>query len=366
LATNLTPKFGTTNRDNNMSQPALSTVGRIKSVDHLEDLLSEPSAAAVEALARLEGDLLILGVAGKMGPTLARMAHRAFAEAGVRRRVIGVARFSDPRQEQKLQACGIETLRCDLLDPAQFDRLPDVPNVISMACLKFGATGQEDRTWAMNCLLPGQIGRKFRRSRIVTFSTGNVYGLAPVRLGGSLETDPLRPAGEYALSCVGRERILEYCSRTYQTPMALLRLNYAVEMRYGVLVDLARQVLEGRPVDVAMGHVNVIWQADANAMALASFGRVSVPPFVLNIAGPELLSVRRVAEQFGRLLERPVTFEGSESADALLSNGQLGHQLFGYPRVSIGQVLEWTADWIRCGGETLGRPTHFEVRDGKF
>ncbi len=339
---------------------------RIEDTDHLEDLLSEPTNRAVEALARLEGDLIVLGVGGKMGPTLARMAQRASERAGVRRRILGVARFSDAGLEAKVRGWGIETVRCDLLDPAQLAALPDVPNVVCMAGMKFGSSGQEARTWAMNCWLPGLICQKFRRSRLVAFSTGNVYGLTPVALGGSTETDPLRPEGDYAMSCVGRERMFEHFSRTLGTPTALLRLNYAVEMRYGVLADVAQRVRDGLPIDVTMGHVNAVWQADANAAALASFAHVASPPFVVNVAGPELLSVRRVAEEFGRLFGRPVTVRGTESPDALLSNGQLGHRLFGLPRVGAGQLIRWTADWLDRGGATLGKPTHFEVRDGRF
>jgi nucleoside-diphosphate-sugar epimerase len=339
---------------------------RIADPQQLEGLLSEPSAAALEALAHLEGDLIVLGVAGKMGPTLARMARLAFDRAGVRRRVLGVARFTDGHVEAQLRAQGVETIRCDLLDPDQLARLPEVPNVVLMTGMKFGATGQEARTWAMNCWLPAQVCQKFRPARLVAFSTGNVYGLTPVAHGGSVETDTLHPVGDYSQSCLGRERLLEHFSRTRQTPTVLLRLNYATEMRYGVLVDLAQRVWDCQPIDLAMGHLNAIWQADANAMALAAFGHAAVPPLVLNVAGPELLSVRRVAEQFGRLFGRPVVFQGTESAEAFLSNGQLGHRLFGYPRVSAGQMIHWIADWIRRGGETLGRPTHFEVRDGKF
>jgi nucleoside-diphosphate-sugar epimerase len=349
-----------------MSERPHTAPERIENTEQLEDLLSEPTEQAIEALAHLDGDLLLLGVAGKMGPTLARMARRASELAGVRRRVIGVARFTDPRQETALQSHGIETIRCDLLDPAQLARLPDVPNVVYLAGKKFGSTGQEAHTWAVTCWLPGMVCLKYRESRIVAFSTGNVYGLAPVAQGGSVETDPPSPLGDYAMSCLGRERVVEHFSRTCEIPMVLVRLNYANEMRYGVLVDLAQRVRKGLPVDLAMGHVNVIWQADANAMALASFNRASVPPFVLNVAGPELLNVRRLVKQFGSLLGRAVTFQGSESADAFLSNGQLGHRLFGYPRVSAGQLVHWVADWINRGGETLGKPTYFEVRDGKF
>jgi nucleoside-diphosphate-sugar epimerase len=338
----------------------------VESVEQLDDLLSTPTEAATETLARLDGDLVVLGAAGKMGPTLARMARRAFDAAGLRRRVIGVARFSSAGVAERLQAHGVETVRCDLLDPAQTDRLPDAANVVAMAGMKFGATGQEALTWAMNVHLPGTVALRYRRSQIVAFSTGNVYGLTPVALGGSAEGDPPAPVGEYAMSCLGRERIYEHFSRSLGTPTALLRLNYACELRYGVLVDLAQRVLAGEPIDLGMGQFNAIWQADANAMALGAFGHAASPPFVLNVAGPETLSVRRVAEDFGRLLGRPVRFQGSEAADALLSNGQLGHRLFGYPRVGAGQLIAWVADWLRRGGPTLGKPTHFEVRDGRF
>jgi nucleoside-diphosphate-sugar epimerase len=341
-------------------------VDRIDNVEQLEDLLSEPTEAAVKALAALDGDLIILGVAGKMGPTLARMAVRAFEQAGVRRRVIGVARFSESGLEERLRSFSVETIRCDLLDPSQLDALPDAPTVVFMTGMKFGATGQEGRTWAMNCWLPGLVCRKYRRSRIVAFSTGNVYGLTPLTLGGSVEDDPLRPVGEYAQSCLGRERMFEHFSRTNDIPIALLRLNYATEMRYGVLVDLAQRVLQEHPVDVTMGHVNALWQADANAMALASFAHVATPPLILNLAGPELLSVRRIAVEFARRFHRSLVLEGTESGDALLSNAQRAFRLFGYPRVSAGQMIAWIADWQERGGETLGKPTHFEVRHGQF
>src|SRR5262249_55614018 len=232
--------------------------------------------------------------------------------------------------------------------------------------MKFGSTGQESLTWAMNCHLPALVAQRFRGSRLVAFSTGNVYGLTPVSWGGSREGDELRPVGEYAMSCLGRERMLEHFSRTDGPPAAILRLNYATEMRYGVLVDVAQRVWEGRPVSLAMGHLNALWQGDANAMALCAFAHVASPPFVVNLAGPETLSVRRVAEEFGRLLGRPVTFAGEEAADALLSNGQRGHQLYGYPRVAVRQLMEWVADWVRRGGASLGKPTHFEARDGRF
>lgn len=338
----------------------------IESVAQLEELLSEPTDAVIETLAQLDGDLLLLGVGGKMGPTLARMARRAFDAAGVRRRVLGVARFSNDSLPAQLQEQGIEAIRCDLLDPAQLERLPDVPNVVYLAGMKFGATHQEALTWAMNAYLPGMVSRKFAHSRIVAFSTGNVYGLSPAHLGGARESDPLQPLGDYAMSCVGRERIFEYFSRALGIPMVLLRLNYATEMRYGVLVDIARHVLAGEEIDVTMGCLNAIWQADANAMALRALAHAASPPLVLNIAGPELLSVRRIAEEFGRLLDKPIRIRGVEARDALISNGQQAQFLFGHPRVGVRQMLRWIADWVRRGGANLGKPTHFEVRDGVY
>jgi nucleoside-diphosphate-sugar epimerase len=284
----------------------------------------------------------------------------------VRRRIIGVARFSDPRAMEKLHAAGVETIRCDLLDREQLAGLPKVANVLAMVGMKFGATGQESQTWAMNCLLPARICEAFPNARIVAYSTGNVYGLTHVEGGGSLETDVLSAVGEYAMSCIGRERVYEYCSRVQGLPMALLRLNYAAETRYGILVDLAQRVWEGRPVDLTMGYVNTLWQADANAAGLSAFDHVAVPPRVVNVAGPEMLSVRRVAEEFGNRFNRPVTFQGIECADALLSNGQLGHRLFGEPRVPAEQIITWIADWVARGGEILGKPTRFEVRDGRY
>lgn len=338
----------------------------IADVDQLDELLSEPSARTVEAMARLDGDLMLLGVGGKMGPTLAWMARKASDAAGVKRRVIGVSRFSNPAHEAWLHARGIETIRCDLTDEAQLERLPDAPNVVFMTGMKFGATGNEPRTWMTNVFAPGMACRKFSRSRIAAFSTGNVYALTPVSGGGSVESDALRPVGEYAMTAVGRERILAHFSQSLGIKMAILRLNYAQDLRYGVLSDIARAVWEGRPIDVTMGHFNALWQGDANAMALAAFDRVATPPTVVNLAGPDVLCVRAVAERFGRLLDKSPEFAGTEAADALLSNGALGYELCGRPRVAVDTMIAWIADWIRRGGASLGKPTHFEVRDGTY
>ena len=252
------------------------------------------------------------------------------------------------------------------MDPAFLDSLPDAANVIFMAGTKFGTVGNEALTWASNTCLPALVCRRFATSRIVAFSTGNVYGTVPITSGGSLETDPPRPCGEYAMSCLGRERIFEHFSRTLGIPTVLLRLNYAVEMRYGVLVDLARKVYDGAAVDLSMAHVNVIWQGDAAAATLAALADATSPPLLLNVAGPEILSVRIVCEAFGRLLGREVRFTGSELPDALLSNAQATWRRYGPPRVSVEKMISWIANWLFRGGPMLDKPTHFEVRDGNF
>jgi hypothetical protein len=338
----------------------------IDSIDQLDDLLSTPTPGVVEALSKLPGDILILGVGGKMGPTLARLAVRASHEAGVIRRVIGVARFSNPDVPAWLKQHGIEPITCDLLDPKQLARLPDAPNVVAMPALKFGSSDRPADTWAVNCWLPANICQHYATSRVAAFSTGNVYPLTPITRGGSVETDPLAPIGEYAASCVGRERIYDYFSRTASTPTSLLRLNYACELRYGVLIDLGRQILAEEPIDLSMPAVNVIWQGDANAIALQSFAHASSPPFVINIAGPETLRVRDLCHQLGQLLCKQPIFTGVEGPDALLSNSQLSQRLFGSPRIATDQLLSWTAHWLKSGGSLLDKPTKFQVRDGKF
>ena len=338
----------------------------IRDTEELDELLSEPTEDVKRALAALDGDILILGVGGKMGPTLARMARRASDAAGVSRRVIGVSRFSSSKLESQLQSWGVEAMRCDLLDAKALSALPDANNIIFMAGMKFGSTGQESLTWAVNSFLPGMVSERFRHSTIAAFSTGNVYGLSPVSRGGSVEEDSLNPAGEYAMSCLGRERMFEHFSLTNQTKMSILRLNYSTELRYGVLVDIAQRVHAGQPVPLSMGYLNAIWQRDACAMGLQSLAFASVPPFVLNIAGPELLSVRLVAEQFSELFHKPVRFEGHESADALLSNAEKSYKLFGPPRIDAEQMIAWIAEWVSRGGESLAKPTHFEERTGRF
>jgi nucleoside-diphosphate-sugar epimerase len=338
----------------------------IANEQQLEDLLAEPSQADARAMAEMEGDLLILGVAGKMGPSLAKRARRACERAKLPKRIIGVARFSDPRVQQELQAGGIETVSADLLAPGAMATLPDAPNVLYMAARKFGSTGAEHLTWAMNTLLPALVADRYVASRIVAFSTGNVYPLVPVAQGGASEDMPTGPVGEYAQSALGRERIFEYFSQRNQTPMMFLRLNYAIDLRYGVLLDIGQRVFERRPVDVSMGHVNVIWQGDANSVALRSFALCQSPPAVLNVTGPETVAVRWLARRFGERFGVEPIVTGTESETALLSNAARCHKLFGYPSVTIEQMIEWVAEWIGMGGATHSKPTHFETRDGRF
>ncbi|MBA4016715.1 MAG: epimerase [Pirellula sp.] len=341
--------------------------GTISNDEQLDELLSRPTTEVVEALGKLPGDIILLGVGGKMGPTLARMAVRASEEAGVKRRVIGVSRFTDARGEKQLQAWGVETLRCDLLEPEQVAKLPDAANVVAMSALKFGSSDNKALTWGMNVYVPTLICRRYAGSRIVAFSTGNVYGLSDVRLGGSRESDPVNPVGEYAMSTLGRERMYEYFAKATSTPTAIVRLNYACELRYGVLADVARRVHAGEPIDLGMGCFNALWQGDANAAVLRSFHELCSPEaLVYNLAGPETLSVRRVAEYFADRFKSTLTCTGAESLDALLSNGQWAHRYFGYPKVPIAEVMSWVADWILAGGRSLDKPTHFEARDGAY
>lgn len=280
--------------------------------------------------------------------------------------MIGVSRFSSGHLEKELQEHGIETIAADLLDEEALASLPQVPNIIYMAGMKFGTTGKEYLSWAMNAYLPGRVASTFRDSRMVVFSTGNVYPLTPVAWGGTTEDDPTGPIGEYAQSCLGRERVFEYFARQFNLPMLMFRLNYAIDLRYGVLLEIAQAVKEGRPVDVSMGHVNVIWQGDANEVAIRSLLHCDNPPKRLNVTGPETVSIRKLAQRFGELLEREPVIEGEESPTALLSNAGYMNKVFGYPRVALAEMIEWTAQWVRGGNVTLGKPTHYQEREGKF
>ncbi len=337
----------------------------IPNVAALEEHLSRPSSGVVDALSRLSGDLMLLGVGGKMGLSLSVMARRALDLAGKSNRVIGVSRFTRGGQAQ-FTSRGVETIACDLLDECQVASLPDVENLVVMTGRKFGSTGDEPFTWAMNALIPSIVCRRFPKSRLVVFSTGNVYGLSPVGAGGSCEADTLQPAGEYAQSCLARERIYHYCCVREGIPLAIVRLNYACDLRYGVLVDLARRVRLKQPIDLAMGWFNTIWQQDANTQALQAFDHLTAPPWVVNVTGPELLSVRTVCEQFGSRWGVPVTFTGAESETALISRVDRSLAAFGSPSVSASRLIDWVADWIERDQPWLGKPTHFESRSGQF
>jgi nucleoside-diphosphate-sugar epimerase len=332
----------------------------------LQEILSRPSDSDVAAIAQLDGDLLILGAGGKMGPSLARRSRRAAEKAGVAKRIVAVARFSDNSLRDSLESDGIETLGSDLLQPGALSKLPDTPNVIFMAARKFGTTGSEDLTWAMNTYLPGLVAERYRSSRIVAFSTGNVYPLRDATLGGAVESTPLAPVSEYAQSALGRERMFAYGSRQWGTCVVILRLNYAIDLRYGVLLDIGTAVFERRPIDLRMAFVNVIWQGDANSVCLRSFAHCQSPPLLLNLTGPEILRVRYLAEEFGRRFCVQPNFSSEEMPTALLSNAAKAHQMFGYPTVTVSEMIDWTASWISSRGPRLNKPTHFEVRDGKF
>jgi nucleoside-diphosphate-sugar epimerase len=339
----------------------------IASEGELDDVLTTPTPGVIEALRSAPGDLLVLGAGGKMGPTLTLLAARAMQESGLTSRVIAVSRFTEPGLRERLGQRGVETIACDLLADGAVDLLPDAPNVIFMAGRKFGSTGAESLTWAMNTYLPALVAGRYRHSRLVVFSTGNVYPLVAVTSGGATEDLPPAPLGEYAQSCLGRERLVQYSSERYGTPAVIFRLNYAIDLRYGVLLDVARRVDRGDIIEVGMGNVNGIWQGDANAAALRALACAASPPLLLNITGPETISVRALASRFAALLGRPEpVLSGQEAATALLSNAGRAHDLFGYPQVPLDRMLRWVAHWVRIGGPTLDKPTHFEQRDGRF
>jgi nucleoside-diphosphate-sugar epimerase len=337
-----------------------------KSETELEELLSRPTAGVADALRASPGDVLILGAGGKMGPSLVRMVRRAADELNDGRRVIAASRYSSPGAVTALERHGVEVARLDLADRAALTALPDAPNVIFMAGQKFGTRELPALTWLTNVVVPALAAERFRDSRLVAFSTGNVYALTPASGAGSREHDAPGPLGEYAWSCLGRERVLEHASRARGTRVSIIRLNYAVDLRYGVLTDLALKIVAGQAIDVRMGVVNVIWQGDAAAQAIQSLTHAAVPPFTLNVTGPEKLSVRAVALELGRLLDREPLFVGQEEPDALLSDTALAQSLFGPPTVSAETLIAWTADWVRRGGAILGKATHFEEREGNF
>jgi len=338
----------------------------IENEEQLEELLSRPTDEVIELFKALEGDIIFLGIAGKIGPSIARMAKRACEAAGVSKRLIGVSRFSNKQEKSLIESFGIETIVGDLLDSEFVKSLPLVENVIFLAGMKFGSEANLSLTWAMNTYVPALVAEHFKDSRIVAFSTGCVYRLVPVESGGSLETDKPVAIGEYAQSCLGRERMFEHGSIKYGTPVTLIRLNYSVEMRYGVLVDVAGKVKNDQVIDLAMGYFNVIWQGDMNAMSLLSLSQCTSPAHIINVTGTETLSVRQIALEFGKLFGKTPKLSGEEAPTALLSNAAHSHDLFGKPKVSPGQIICWIAGWIELENRLLNKQTHFEVRDGKY
>jgi len=336
---------------------------KFRDVDHLEDVMTSPSPQLIADLDKVAGDIIVLGVGGKIGPTLARLAKRAAPQ----KRVLGVARFSEKGLRERLTGAGVECIEADLLDRAQVEKLPRLPNVIFMAGMKFGASGQEDLTWAMNAHVPAIVAETFAGSRIVAYSTGCVYPYVNVLHGGATEETPATPPpGAYANSCVARERMFEYFSRTTKTPGRIIRLNYAIDMRYGVLFDIASRVLAQKPLDLAMGHVNVIWQGDASSMVLRALAHCTVPSSPLNVSGPETISVRWLAETFGRKFGVEPVLTGSEAPDGWLVNASRAFELFGYPTVPLSRLIDWTGDWVGRKMPSLGKDTKFDRRDGAF
>ena len=339
---------------------------RFASEQQLDDLLTQPSETDIAFARRLRGDTMILGAGGKMGPTLAERLLRALRAADRRSRVIAVSRFQSSEAERKLAGAGVETIACDLLDPDSLKALPLVENVLFLAGRKFGSAGDPEVTWAMNTVVPVRVAEHFRDSRIVAFSTGNVYPFVSPEQGGCVESDVPAPLGEYAQSCLGRERIFEFYSKKFNTPCLIFRLNYAIDLRYGVLVDIARNIYDGKPVDLSVPAVNVLWQGDANSYAMRSLELCESPARILNVTGPETIHVLHAAEFFARRFQRELLVKGESKGMALLNNAAACHAALGYPVVSAEELMEAVASWVESGGASLNKATKFQVTDGKF
>ena len=337
----------------------------INNEHELDEYMSLPHDATVELMKKLDGDIMILGIGGKMGPTLGNLAVKAMHKAGVRKKVIGVSRFSDQESREKLDSLGITCIQCDLLNQDEVRQLPKVKNIIYMAGRKFGLRGTDYLYWAMNAIAPSHTADYFSDSNIVVFSTGNVYNLWPSDSQGPNETDPAVPYGEYSNSCLARERVFEYYSREKGTKILLYRLNYAIDLRYGVLFEIGKHVFEKKPVNIEMGYANVIWQGDANNIALRCLGHVASPPEILNVTGDKV-RIRDIATKFGEIMKKEPVFEGKEAPTALLSDNSKMKRLMGESQISLDQMLQMTADWIQSGGKSLGKPTHYQTRDGQY
>jgi nucleoside-diphosphate-sugar epimerase len=338
----------------------------MKELKQLEAQLTKPSFALIEDIKKIDGDIMLLGIGGKMGVSMGKLAIAAIQETGINKRVIGVSRFSDAKAKQELEDAGIETISCDLLDDKQLQALPYTKNIIYLAGFKFGSVGNEGFTWAMNAYLPGRVADKFKNSNIVAFSSGNVLPFVKVTSGGVSEQTTPEPIGEYAQSTLGRERIFEYFSKKNHTPVLIYRLNYAVDFRYGVMMEIAKSVLGGKEIDLRTENVNVIWQGDANEVALRSLLHCQSPAKMLNVTGPETLSIKWIAEQFGKQFNKDPKFIYEAEGTALLNNASECHRLFGYPKVTIKEIIDITATWLQQGGEEFGKETHFQERGGKF
>jgi nucleoside-diphosphate-sugar epimerase len=339
---------------------------RIESETDLDLLMTEPSDGLVDLFSRMSGTLAILGIGGKMGHTLGRQARRAIDAAGAKVRVVGVSRFSDASQREKIEESGVSTISCDLLDRDAVAKLPDFDHIVFMAGRKFGTQGAESLTWAMNTMVPANVVERYREAPIVAFSTGCVYPFVDLASGGSRESDPVGPVGEYAVSCLGRERVFEYASRVRGTKICLVRLNYAIDLRYGVLHDIATTIRDGRPVDLSVPAFNAIWQGDASDEILRCLSCCESPAAIMNITGPETCSTRATAEALAAGLGIECRFTGEAASTALLANSTKALARFGYPGVPMGKMIEWTADWVSRSLRSLGKPTHFETKDGEF
>lgn len=338
----------------------------VHSTQELLELMTRPSAALIDDIKKLDGDIMILGAGGKVGPTMAILAKRAVDAAGISARVYAVSLFDYPDAATSMQEAGVDVIEADIADPAALAALPDVKNIIYMVGKKFGTSGNQPLTWHVNVALPYLVAQRFPAARIVAFSTGNYYGVVPVVSGGSCESDVPNPVGEYAQSCMGRERIFAYCSKANNTPMVMFRLNYAIELRYGVLYDIAKTIMEGRPVDLTPSVFNCIWQGDVCEYAIRSLFLTAVPPRPLNISSPEAFSIRWAGQEMAKRLGRPVTFTGTESSNAMFINCQNMVHLLGHPRHGILEMMDMVAEWVLAGGQSIAAPTHFEATDGKY